>query len=181
MDLNDLVKQIDALETSPPFELWNPPNCGDIDMVIKSDGSWWYMGTPITREKLVKLFSTVLIKENANYFLKTPAEKIGIKVEDAPFIITDWQTLKTNKEDAIQVISNLGHKAILSSTHPLTINNEESQQAKLYVELHRGLKAKVHRNVYYQWINTAQEKTIEGVTHLGIFSGGTFFSMGAID
>lgn len=181
MDLNDLVKQIDSLESAPPFELWNPPNCGDIDMVIKSDGSWWYMGTPINRVKLVKLFSNVLIKEGSKYFLKTPAEKVGITVEDAPYIVTDWQSITTTTGDAIEVTSNLGHKAIISDKHPITIKVEDPQQAILYVQLHRGLTAKVHRNVYYQWINMSQEKVLNASTHLGIVSGNEFFSLGTIN
>jgi hypothetical protein len=178
MDLNNLVQQIDSLESEPPFELWDPPNCGDIDMMIKSDGTWWYMGTPINRTKLVKLFAYVLVKEGSKFFLKTPAEKVGIKVEDAPFIIIDWQNIPTDAGDAIEVISNLGHRAILSKQHPITVNTSNPEQPKLYVELHRGLTAKVHRNVYYQWVNIGQEKVIDGVTHIGIASGKHFYSLG---
>jgi hypothetical protein len=178
MDLNNLVQQIDSLESEPPLEFWNPPNCGNIDMVIKSDGTWWYMGTPINRMKLVKLFANVLIKENLKYFLKTPTEKIGITVEDAPFVIIDWQTISTSNGDAIEVTSNLGHKAIVSGQHPITVNTSNPEQPKLYVELHRGLTAKVHRNVYYQWINISQEKVIDGLMHVGITSNEQFFSLG---
>lgn len=181
MDLDDLIKQIDQNESSPPFELWNPTSCGDIDMVIKSDGTWWYMDSAITRMKLVKLFASVLIKENPKYFLKTPAEKVGIKVEDAPFVIIDWQKISTTNGDAIQVTSNLGHQAILADKHSISINNDDLHQPKLYVEMHRGLTAKVHRNVYYQWINIGQQRTINNLTHLGIVSAEQFFSLGVID
>lgn len=181
MDLNDLIKQIDLSESSPPFDLWNPVNCGDIDMIIKTDGTWWYMGSSISRVKLVKLFASVLIKENGHYFLKTPAEKVGIKVEDAPFLITDWQIIPTTNGNAIEVISNLGHKAIISEQHPITVNTSNPEQPKLYVELHRGLNAKVHRNVYYQWIDIGQLRQIESSTHLGIISAEQFFSLGAVD
>ncbi|GHB77339.1 hypothetical protein GCM10008107_28530 [Psychrosphaera saromensis] len=181
MDLTNLVQQIDSLESEPPFELWDPPNCGDIDMVIKSDGTWWYMGTPINRVKLVKLFANVLVKESSKFFLKTPAEKVGIKVEEAPFVIIDWQTIPTDVGDAIEVTSNLGHRAILSKQHPITVNTSNPEQPKLYVELHRGLTAKVHRNVYYQWVNIGQEKVIDGETHIGIASAEQFFSLGISD
>ena len=181
MDLNNLVQQIDSLESEPPFELWNPPNCGNIDMVIKSDGTWWYMGTPINRMKLVKLFANVLIKENSKYFLKTPAEKIGITVEDAPFVIIDWQTLPTNMGAALEVTSNLGQKVILSKQHPIKVNTSNPEQPKLYVELYRGLTAKVHRNVYYQWVNISQEKVMDGEIHVGITSANQFFSLGVIE
>lgn len=179
MDLNQLVQQIDNLDSAPPFDSWNPPECGNIDMQIKQDGTWWYMGTPIGRARLVSLFAKVLIKEGDNFYLKTPAEKIGITVDDAPFVITQWNTLSTSDGDAIEVTSNLGHKAVISAQHPLTVSPDNP--TNLYVELHRKLLAKVHRNVYYQWVERAEQKKVEGKLHVGITSGGMFFSLGQMD
>src|SRR6058998_2853058 len=75
----------------PPVHLWNPPFCGDLDMRIASDGTWFYMGTPIGRPALVRLFSTILKRENGNHFLVTPVEKVGIRVDDAPFMAVEMQ------------------------------------------------------------------------------------------
>ena len=92
MDLRALQKQIDQhTDELPPVEKWDPDFCGDIDMQIHHDGTWYYMGTPIGRKALVKLFSTVLKMEDDKYFLVTPVEKIGIQVEDVPFIIVQCE------------------------------------------------------------------------------------------
>ena len=180
MDLQTLTAQVENLESAPPFDKWHPPFCGDIDMTIKSDGSWWYMGSPIGREKLVKLFASVLLKEGDEYFLKTPAEKVRIQVEDAPFVITQWQTHDTEEGPAIEVISNLGQSAVLSKAHPLEVDNRHPEQPRPYVMLHRGLKALVHRNVFYQWVDIATAADIDGKQHLMIQSGSSRFSLGCL-
>lgn len=180
MDLQTLTKQIENLDAAPPFEKWHPPFCGDIEMTIKADGSWWYMGSPIGRERLVKLFASVLLKEGDEYFLKTPAEKVRIQVEDAPFVITQWQTHNTEEGPAIEVISNLGHAAVLSDSHPLEVDHSSSDQPRPYVTLHRGLKALVHRNVFYQWVDIAEPANIDGQQHLIITSGNCQFSLGCL-
>lgn len=180
MDLQQLSKQIDKLEAEPPFDKWHPPFCGDIDMQIKADGQWCFQGSPIGRERLVKLFAKVLIEENGEYFLKTPAEKVRIKVDEVPFIIIDWRKIDTSEGPALQVTSNLGHQAIVGSEHPI-IYAEHSDEPRLYVTLHRRLKAKVHRNVYYQWIDLAEEKVVNGKEHLMLASGEQYFSLGCIE
>ena len=178
MDLQQLSQRIDVLDDEPPFDLWHPEFCGDMDLVIKADGSWWYMGSPIGRLALIKLFARVLVLENNEYFLKTPVEKIRIQVEDAPFVIVDWHQLKTPQGSAIQVASNLGHTAILSEQHPLQLDNKRQDNPKLYVTLHRGLKALVHRNVYYQWVELGEEKHLQNQTQLVLKSGSDQFSLG---
>jgi hypothetical protein len=91
MDLASLQKQIkDVSKQLPPVDKWDPNFCGDIDIQIKHDGSWYYMGTPIGRKPMVKLFSGVLKREGDDYFLVTPVEKVGIQVADSPFVITQW-------------------------------------------------------------------------------------------
>ncbi len=180
MDLQTLTKQIENLDAAPPFDKWHPPFCGDIEMTIKADGSWWYMGTPIGREKLVKLFASVLLMEGDEYFLKTPAEKVRIQVEDSPFVITQWQTHDTEDGPAIEVISNLGHAAVLSDSHPLEVDNSNPDQPRPYVTLHRGLKALVHRNVFYQWVDIARQVNKNGEEHLVINSGKSEFSLGKL-
>jgi len=180
MDLQTLTKQIENLDAAPPFDKWHPPFCGDIDMVIKADGSWWYMGSPIGREKLVKLFASVLLKEGDEYFLKTPAEKVRIQVEHAPFVITQWHIHDSEAGPAIEVISNLAHSAVLSDEHPLEVDNRNPEQPRPYVTLHRGLKALVHRNVFYQWVDIAKPAMVDGKQHLIISSGNCQFSLGCL-
>ncbi|MFS1702836.1 DUF1285 domain-containing protein [Alteromonas sp. AMM-1] len=180
MDLHTLTTDIEKLDSEPPFDQWHPPFCGDIDMVIKADGSWWYNGSPIGRERMVKLFARVLLKEGDDYFLKTPAEKVRVQVEDAPFVISQWHQHDTDEGPAIEVVSNLGHSAILSSTHPLEVDETDNENPRPYVTLHRGLTALVHRNVYYQWINIASPAIKNGEEHLMLKSGRAEFSLGRL-
>mgnify|MGYP003116208728 FL=1 len=160
----------------PPVELWDPPFCGDIDLVIKSDGSWYYNGTIFKRLSLVKLFASVLKKEAEKYFLVTPVEKIGIVVEDAPFLITQWQWLDEEKT-LMQVSNNLDDSFTLSAEHPLVL----TEDGGLYVTVRRNLPAKVHRNVYYQWVDLAKEESNENGTELCFYSAEQRFVLGVLE
>ena len=178
MSLEKISAQISASQSSgdkkmPPVELWDPPFCGDIDIEIKADGSWFYNGTIFKRLPLVKLFASVLKKEADKYFLVTPVEKVGIKVEDAPFVLTQWQWLDKQKTQ-MQVSTNLDDSFILNAEHSL----ELSSDGGLYVTVRRNLQAKVHRNVYYQWIDLAQEVQDSSGTELVFFSAEQKFILG---
>jgi len=179
----------------PPVESWNPPYCGEIDIHIKANGDWFYNGTIFKRLPLVKLFASVLIKEvryeiNSDveselenevedYFLVTPVEKVKIKVDDAPFIITQWQWLNNespkNNDRNMQVSTNLDDELILDAQHPLIVTKE----GDMYVTVRRNLQAKVHRNVYYQWVDEAEEVVRENGTELILSSAGCKFSLGS--
>jgi len=166
---NDITKQL------PPVEDWNPDFCGDIDLQIKSDGSWFYNGSIFKRLSLVKLFASVLKKEADKYYLVTPVEKVGIEVEDVPFVLTNWHWQDENKT-IIVVKTNLDDEFTLDKHHPLILNADGS----LYVTVRRNLLAKVHRNVYYQWVNIATEiKTANG-TELMLCCADQQFSLGVL-
>jgi len=169
----------------PPVESWNPPYCGEIDIHIKANGDWFHEGSVIKRLPLVKMFASVLIKEiraevikevsneHEEYFLVTPVEKVKIQVDDAPFVLTQWHWLD-EQETIMQVSTNLGDEFILDEEHPLTV----SDNGDLYVIVRRNLTAKVHRNVYYQWADMAQEKQIESGTELVFTSAECRFVLG---
>jgi hypothetical protein len=165
----------------PPVELWDPPYCGEIDLQIKADGSWFYNGSVFKRLSLVQLFASVLKRElNENtdeYFLVTPVEKVKITVEDAPFVLTQWQWLDDSSQPVMQVTTSLGDEFILDAQHPLMISDSGS----LYVTVRRNLLAKVHRNVYYQWVDLAKEINTEEGTVLMFFSGEQGFSLGLLE
>jgi hypothetical protein len=160
----------------PPVEDWHPDFCGDIDLQIKADGSWFYNGTPFKRLSLVKLFASVLKKENNNYYLVTPVEKVGIKVDDVPFILTNWHW-QDETQTSIVVSTNLEDEFILSKEHPLIL----TKKGGLYVTVRRNLLAKVHRNVYYQWVDIAEEVITEKGTELMLCSAGEQFSLGILE
>ena len=180
MSLDKISAQISGAQQGsekkmPPVELWDPPFCGDIDLEIKPDGSWFYNGTIFKRLSLVKLFASVLKKEQGNYFLVTPVEKVGIVVVDAPFILTQWQWLD-EQQTRMQVTTNLDDRFILNAEHPLEI----AEDGSLYVTVRRNLQAKVHRNVYYQWVDLAREDNNGNGTELVFFSAEQRFSLGLI-
>lgn len=138
-----------SLASDSSQKAWNPPFCGDIDICIKLDGTWCYMGTPITRAPLVKLFASVLRNEQGRYFLVTPVEKVGITVEDVPFVIVEWQQqddrlmLKTQQDEWIEV----------NATHPVELRHTPPVP---YVLVRDNLWARLHRNVFYQLLEHAQ-------------------------
>ena len=110
----------------PPVHLWNPQNCGDIGLEIRRDGSWWQSGVRFTREKLVRLFSTVLRKDPDGFYLVTPHEKVFVRVEDAPFIATRIDRAATEEGDAILVTTNVGDVVAISAEHPLRVQESEA-------------------------------------------------------
>ncbi|MGB1201603.1 MAG: DUF1285 domain-containing protein [Cognaticolwellia aestuarii] len=174
MSLDKLSNQLSGIESKmPPVELWNPPYCGEIDIRIAADGTWYYLGAPFKRIALVKLFASVLKKEQDDYYLVTPVEKIKIIVEDAPFVLTQWQW-QAQDEQTMVVATNLDDEFVLNNEHPVTINCQD----QLYVTVRRNLTAKVHRNVYYQWVDLAQSNQTPQGTELFFTSAGQRFSIG---
>lgn len=172
MSLEKIAGQLKGLKTKvPPVEQWNPPYCGEMDLIIKGDGTWFYNGTPFKRPALVKLLASVLKREGDDYFLVTPVEKIKITVEDAPFVITQWQW----QDDAKQVMvlaTQLDDELMLGEQHPLEVRAD----GEFYVCVRRNLWGRVHRNVYYQWIEEAQTSA-DGL-RLELASDGQVFALG---
>ncbi len=176
MSLEKITAQIKAHgDKIPPVELWDPEYCGEMDLQIKSNGDWYYADTIFKRSALVKLLSSVLKKEENDYFLVTPVEKIKISVEDAPFVLTQWHWQDENNTCMV-VSTNVGDEFILDSEHPLVV----TKKGELYVTVRRNLLAKVHRNVYYQWADLAKEVITEKGTELVFTSACCDFSLGVI-
>ncbi|MFK3665461.1 DUF1285 domain-containing protein [Ochrobactrum teleogrylli] len=161
----------------PPVERWNPDFCGDLDMEIKADGTWFYMGTPIGRKQLVRLFSTVLRKDaDGKTYLVTPVEKVGIRVEDAPFIAVEMQV---SGEDAAQTLTfrtNVGDVVEVDAEHPLRFVVEEASGGlKPYVLIRGRLEALVTRSVMYDLVALGEEIEMDGVALFAVRSGGAIF------
>ena len=180
MTLEKITEQLSGFDSTqqamPPVDKWNPAFCGDIDLEVKADGQWFYMGTSFKRHRLVKLLASVLKKEGDKYYLVTPVEKIGIKVEDAPLILTEWQW-QDEAQTCMQLKTNLDDVFVLGEEHPLVCSDNGS----LYVTVRRNITAKVHRNVYYQWAELAQEHSTDNGNILAISSAGQLFSLGSLD
>jgi uncharacterized protein len=161
----------------PPVERWNPPFCGDIDMVIKADGTWFYMGTPIGRAPLVRLFSTVLRRdEDGKTYLVTPVEKVGIRVEDAPFLAVE---LAREGEGAAQILTfrtNVGDVAAAGPEHGLRFEIDPVNHGlKPYLHIRGRLEALLARPVMYELAALGEEIEQEGQTWFAVRSGGIVF------
>ena len=131
----------------PPVEQWNPPFCGDLDMRIARDGTWFYLGTPIGRPELVRLFSTILRKDGEDYFLVTPVEKVGITVDDAPFVAVDFEV----EDGALRFVTNVGDEAVAGEDHPIRVDRDaETGEPSPYVLIRRNLWALIDRKSFYR-------------------------------
>lgn len=177
MSLESISKQLkDQADSLPPVESWDPPYCGEMDLTIKADGQWFYHGSTISRERLVRLFSTVIKKQDNDYFLVTPVEKLKINVEDKPFVITHWQWLKDLSPKTIELTTNVGDKVLLDHEHALQLDKNQNLQVKI----RRNLFASIHRNVFYQWAEIADSIDNEQGQQLVINSAGVAHSLGCI-
>jgi len=178
MDISQIQQQISQAEGDskalPPVELWDPAFCGDMNLVIKRSGQWWHEGTPFTRAKLIKLLSSVLKKENDDYFLVTPVEKIGIQVEDVPFVIIDADFV----DESWKVVTQTGDSFTINAEHPVELRKFENGQVP-YCLVRRNLWARVHQNVLYRWVEQAEETTQkDGKSKLVLTSNEYTFAIG---
>lgn len=162
----------------PPVERWNPPFCGDIDMRIAADGSWFYQKTPIGRPALVKLFASVLKREGDKYFLVTPVEKVGLVVEDAPFLAVEMTVEQGENGPVLRFRTNVDDWVAAGPGHGLRFEPEaDTGGLKPYVHVRRDLWAKVTRALFYDLVARGEERSIDGKAMFGVVSGGEFFAM----
>jgi len=162
----------------PPVERWNPPFCGDIDMRIGADGTWFYQKTPIGRPALVKLFASVLKREGDKYFLVTPVEKVGIVVDDAPFLAVEMNASVGNAGRILQFRTNVDDWISAGPGHALRFEPQpKTGGLKPYLHIRRDLWAKVTRALFYDLVALGEERDVDGKAMFGIFSQGEFFAM----
>ncbi len=154
-----------------PVHLWNPDFCGDLDMRIARDGTWFYLGTPIGRQRLVRLFSTILKREGEEYFLVTPVEKVRIQVEDVPFIAVDFEA----GGGVITFEANVGEHVPLGPDHPLRLEHNEKGEPAPYINVRANLEARIDRKSFYRLVDMAEIANVQGVPWLGIWSQNRFF------
>lgn len=171
----------------PPVENWHPEDCGEMDMVIRADGSWWHEGAPINRPALVRLFSTILRKdEDGVTYLVTPVEKIAIKVEDSPFLAVHLQHKPGDETgpETFLFTTNLGDQVALSHKHPLKIlENKNNGQPRPYILVRGQLEARLTRPVFYELVEKAQIRPdpTNGQKHAYITSKGETFDLGNVE
>jgi hypothetical protein len=161
----------------PPVHLWNPPFCGDLDMRIANDGTWFYMGTPIGRPALVRLFSTILKRENGKHFLVTPVEKVGIRVDDAPFMAVEMRIENDARGRLLRFRTNVDDWVACEPGHGLRFERAADGGLTPYLHVRADLWAKVTRALYYDLVDMGEERMIDGEEMFGVESGGEFFAM----
>jgi uncharacterized protein len=166
----------------PPVHLWNPPFCGDLDMRIATDGTWYYLKTPIGRPALVKLFASVLKREQDKYYLVTPVEKCGIVVDDAPFLAVELRVEPSEQGQVLHFRTNVDDWVACGPDHALRFEPEpHSGGLKPYLHVRRDLWAKVTRTLFYDLVALGEERDIGGERMFGVASGAAFYAMAPAD
>ncbi len=166
----------------PPVHLWNPPFCGDLDMRIAADGTWYYLKTPIGRHAMVKLFASVLKREGDSYYLVTPVEKCGIVVDDAPFLAVELKVEQGEHGQVLLFRTNVDDWVTCGPGHALRFEPEEGTGGlKPYLHVRRDLWAKVTRVLFYDLVELGEERDVAGDRMFGVASGGEFFAMAPAD
>jgi len=158
----------------PPVHLWNPPFCGDLDIRIARDGTWFYLGTPIGRPALVKLFSSILKKEAGKYYLVTPVEKVGIQVDDAPFVAVDVD----HRNGDLHFTTQVGDTMIAGPDHPIRVERDpKTGEPSPYVLVRSNLEALIDRKSFYRLVDLGLHEIWKGESWFGLRSQSTFFPM----
>ena len=159
----------------PPVHLWHPEHCGQIDIRIARDGLWFHEGTPIGREPLVRLFSTVLRLDPDGYHLVTPAEKLKITVEDAPFMAVRVDRVG----DALRFLTNVGDEVEAGPDNAIRVEiDPETGEPAPYLHVRRGLEARLRRPVFYELVEMAERRPVPEGVEFGVTSGGVWFPLG---
>lgn len=161
----------------PPVERWNPPFCGDIDMQIDRDGGWSYMGTPIGRPALVKLFASVLRRDPERYVLVTPVERVGIAVADVPFMAVEMAVEGEGDARSVAFRTNVDDLVEIGPEHPLRFDADEEGGVKPYLRVRGDLWARVTRALTYDLVDLGEEREVEGRTVFGVAVAGAFYAI----
>ena len=172
----DAARAAKAGKGPPPVHSWNPPFCGDLDMRIARDGTWFYLGTPIGRVELVKLFSSILRKDGDKYVLVTPVEKVGITVDDAPFVAVDFEAEGAGRAQVLTFVTHVGDHAVAGPDHPIRVERDpETGEPAPYVLVRDRLEALIDRKSFYRLVEHGTREEVDGALWFGLWSSGEFF------
>lgn len=178
--LAEIVRQVGA-QRYPPVHRWNPELCGEIDIRIARDGSWHYMGTPIGRPEMVRLFSSVLRRDDDGFYLVTPAEKLKIRVDDAPFLAVDMACEGEGENRVLVFCTQTGDRTIADRDHPIRVETDPGTgEPAPYVLVRDRLEALIARPVFYRLVEFAEERVTDGRRVLEVTSAGCRFPLGEI-
>ncbi len=160
----------------------DPVVCGDLDMRIGRDGTWFYHGSPIGRKPLVKLFASVLNRdEDGVYWLTTPVEKGRVEVDDAPFLAVELEVVGAGRDQVLRFRTNIDDEITAGPDHPIRVAlDPASREPAPYVLVRGRLEALINRSVFYELVERGVEEVIEGETLFGVWSAGRFFPLGSL-
>jgi uncharacterized protein len=161
----------------PPVHLWNPPFCGEIDMRIAADGTWHYMRSPIGRPALVKLFASILRKDEDRYVLVTPVERVGIAVDDVPFLAVEMAVTETAGAQALSFRTNVDDWTQAGPDHPMRFEMGAAEGLRPYVHVRAGLWARLTRSLFLDLVALGEVRAVDGQEMFGVASAGVFFPM----
>ncbi|ASK34331.1 hypothetical protein CEK62_08030 [Alcanivorax sp. N3-2A] len=165
----------------PPVHQWHPEREDDIDMRIDREGQWFYQGSMIERHRMVKLFSTILLREGDDYFLVTPVEKLRIQVEVAPFVATQVEFVSGDGADKLVFITNVDSHVVAGERHPIRVETDPaSGEPTPYLHVRDNLEALISRNVFYQLVEWARQEKQGESSRLLIDSDGVSFELGRL-
>lgn len=179
--LADLQAENARSHKLPPVDSWNPPYCGELDIRIAVDGTWYYLGTPIGRPGLVRLFSTILRRDDdGRFYLVTPVEKVGIQVADAPFLAVRVDIQGNGKDQLLVFTTNAGDAVEAGLDHPFCVRYPGAAgEPRPYLHVRGRLEALVSRAVFYELVDRSEERDTPEGPQLGLWSGGKFFTLGS--
>ncbi len=159
-----------------PVHLWTPDFCGDLDIRIAKDGQWYYLGTPIGRAPLVTLFANILKREGDAYFLVTPAEKVGITVDDAPLFVVDLEVEGEGATQNVRLFTKTGDEVTVDADHALrVVRDADTDEPSPYVHVRSGLEARIDRKTFYRLVELGATEPRDGALWFGLWSAGCFF------
>lgn len=184
LDLNAVRAELERHgDGIPPVDRWQPEACGNIDMRIARDGTWYYNGSPIGRPAMVRLFSHVLWQEDGRYFLKTPAEKVGIQVDDLPFLFLALERHEGPEGVELHFYTQTGDRVVAGPEHDLRVEiQQETGEPAPSLDVRFGMRGRIHRNLFYELVEMAVvEPAADGGQELVLYSHGTRFSLGQLD
>lgn len=178
-----LAAQLNPHRPLPPVDRWNPPLLGDLDLRIARDGVWHHEGTSIQRETLVRLFASILRRdEDGHYYLVTPVEKWRIQVDDAPFLAIRLDVAGTGSSQSLTFTTNIGDVVTAGPDHPLTVEyHTPSGEPSPYVHVRDRLRALLSRAVFVELVELGEEQRIANDHLYGVWSQGEFFCLGRLD
>lgn len=182
-DPNTLAEQLRKPRRGlPPVNEWDPPFCGDLDLRIARDGSWHYLGSPIGRQALVRLFATVLRRDaDGDFYLVTPVEKVRIRVDDAPFVAVAVEVEGDDEQRRLTFVTNVGDRVTADAAHPLRVEFTADGSPAPYVRVRDRLDALVARSVYFELAELGCARATADGMEFGVWSCGCFFALGRLD